>query len=256
MIENQVIFISGGAGLLGSSFCRKIAQHGGHPVVGETNVDAAKKLVESLHEDFPACRAEALYVDINDKDSIQKILSGIHNKYGRIDAIVNSAYPRNSCYGRDFFDVAYTDFCENINLNLGGYFLMSQQFAAYFANQGKGNIINIASIYGIMAPRFEIYENNNLSMPVEYAVIKAAIIHLTRFMAKRFKGLNIRVNAISPGGILKDQPREFLKKYNAFGCQKGMLDASDVDGALLFLLSDDSSFITGQNLVVDDGWSR
>jgi len=124
----------------------------------------------------------------------------VHETYGRIDALVNNAYPRNKHYGRFLMDVEYDDFCDNLNLNLGGYFLTSQQFAAYFLKQGFGNIVNIASIYGVVAPKFEIYENTPMTMPVEYAVIKSALIHLTKYFAKSFKGKNIRTNSLSPGG--------------------------------------------------------
>jgi NAD(P)-dependent dehydrogenase (short-subunit alcohol dehydrogenase family) len=125
----------------------------------------------------------------------------------------------------------------------------------YFQKQGYGNIINISSIYGAMAPKFEIYDNTEMTMPVEYAAIKSGMLHLTKYMAKYFKGKNIRVNAISPGGILNNQPSEFLSKYNQNCSTKGMLDAKDLNGTLIFLLSDMSNYINGQNIVVDDGFT-
>ena len=142
-----------------------------------------------------------------------------------------------------------------MNLNLGGYFLTSQQFASYFLQQGHGNIINIASIYGVVAPKFELYENTEMTMPVEYAVIKAGLIHLTKYMAKFFKGKNIRVNALSPGGILDAQPASFLDAYGRACINKGMLDKADLVGSLLYLLSDLSKCVNGQNLIVDDGFT-
>jgi len=124
----------------------------------------------------------------------------------------------------------------------------------YFQKQGYGNIINISSIYGVISPKFEIYNNTGMTTPVEYAAIKSGMLHLTKYMAKYFKGKNIRVNAISPGGILDGQPEEFLKKYNKQCLTKGMLDKNDLNGALVFLLSDMSKFVNGQNLIVDDGF--
>lgn len=179
----------------------------------------------------------------------------LHSRYGRIDALVNNAYPRNKKYGEHFFNVEYSDFCENLSLNLGGYFLVSQQLAGYFQKQGRGNIINISSIYGLMAPKFEVYENTTMTMPVEYAAIKSSIIHLTKYMAKYFKGMNIRVNTLSPGGILDKQPEAFLRAYRKQCVNKGMLDKSDVRGTLIYLLSDLSTYVNGQNIVVDDGFS-
>ena len=179
----------------------------------------------------------------------------LHDRYKRIDALVNNAYPRNKNYGRHFFDVEYSDFIENLGLNLGGYFAASQQFARYFKEQGYGNIINICSIYGVVAPKFEIYNNTTMTMPVEYAAIKSGLIHLTKYMAKYFKGMNIKVNALSPGGIFDNQPEPFLEKYKDQCLNKGMLNNSDLKGTLVYLLSDMSRYVNGQNIVVDDGFS-
>ena len=183
------------------------------------------------------------------------LISTVHARYGRIDAVVNSAYPRNAQYGRKFFDVTHEDFCENISLNLGGMFLVCQKMAEYFQKQGHGNIINIASIYGVTAPKFEIYENTAMTMPVEYAAIKSAVIHLTKYMAKYLKGSHIRVNSISPGGILDKQPEVFLSAYKKLCVNKGMLDPAEITNALLFLIGDMSLNINGHNLIVDDGFS-
>ena len=194
-------------------------------------------------------------INITDKDSIIALINNISQKYGKIDALVNSAYPRNKNYGKHFFEVTYDDFCENIGMNLGGYFLTSQFFAKYFYEQGYGNIINLASIYGVIAPRFEIYDNTPMTMPVEYAAIKSGLIHLSKYMAKYFKGKNIRVNTISLGGIEDKQPEAFLKAYKEFCLNKGMLNPNDIAGTLIYLLSDLSKFVNGQNIVVDDGFT-
>ena len=124
-----------------------------------------------------------------------------------------------------------------------------------FLKQGHGNLINLASIYGIIPPKFEIYEGTQMTMPVEYAAIKSGIIHLTRYMAKYLKGKNIRVNSISPGGIKNNQDKKFEELYRLKTINKGMLDSSDLNGTLLFLLSDMGEFINGQNLIIDDGFS-
>ena len=128
-------------------------------------------------------------------------------------------------------------------------------FSEYFAKQGHGHIISIASVYGSIAPRFEIYEGLDKTMPVEYAAIKAAVIHLTKYMAKYFKGKNIRVNCISPGGAFNNEPKEFVKKYSSHSPMSRMVPSSDIANTLIFLLSDESSAVNGQNIIVDDGWS-
>ena len=247
LVRDKVVIVTGGAGLLGRTFCQAIADNGGIAVVAEYDIAIAEKLCTSLEN--------ASIVNITDKNSIKTLIATISEKYGRIDALVNSAYPRNKNYGKHFFDVAYSDFCENVGMNLGGYFLTSQQFATYFEKQGYGNIINLASIYGVIAPRFEIYDNTPMTMPVEYAAIKSGLIHLTKYMAKYFKGKNIRVNTISLGGIEDKQPEPFLKAYKEFCLNKGMLNAKDISGTVLYLLSDLSEFVNGQNIVVDDGFT-
>jgi len=255
MLRNKVIIITGGAGLLGRSFVRCVAEHGGIAVIADINKKTGSKLLRDLQS--ASLNKEGMFIelDITSKESIISMIEALHNKYDRIDALVNNAYPRNQNYGRKFEEVTYEGFCQNVSVHLGGYFLASQQLAQYFKKQRFGSIINIASIYGVIAPRFSIYENSAITMPVEYAAIKSAIIHLTKYMAQYFKGSSIRVNCISPGGILDGQPEEFLLRYNKLAATKGMLDPKDLQGTLLFLLSDMSVFINGQNIIVDDGWT-
>jgi len=254
MLQDKVVVVTGGAGLLGRSFARCIAEQGGTAVVADIDAAGATRVAEELALAFPG-RAEAASLDITDTNSIAVLITDLGRRYTRIDAVVNSAYPHNRNYGRKLEDVTYADFCENVDLHLGGYFLVAQQFGLFFRAQGAGNIINMSSIYGAAAPRFAIYAGTSMTMPVEYAAIKSAIIHLTRYFAQYFKGAGIRVNCLSPGGILDQQPADFLGAYNVHCNSKGMLDPADIAGALLFLLSDASQFITGQNFVVDDGWT-
>jgi NAD(P)-dependent dehydrogenase (short-subunit alcohol dehydrogenase family) len=257
VLNGKVVLVTGGAGLLGKEFVRSIVKNGGRAIVADTNEAAGLELVETLLKDkeLDASVATFLKLDITSKESICGGLSKVEKTFGQLDAVVNNAYPRNARFGRKFFDVEYADFCENLNLNLGGYFLMSQQASLLFKKQGFGNIVNISSIYGVMAPKFEIYEGTDMTTPVEYAAIKSALIHLTKYMAKYLKGSNIRVNCISPGGVLNRQPPVFLEAYRKQSLNKGMLAPQDLAGTLLFLLSDHSMSINGQNIVVDDGFS-
>ena len=250
-IKDKVVVVTGGAGLLDKTFCQAIATNGAIAIMAERELSVAEKAVEALGME----RIIPSQIDITDTNSIQKLITSISEKFGKIDALINSAYPRNKNYGKHFFDVTYDDFCENVGLNLGGYFLTSQQFAKFFYEQGYGNIINLASIYGVIAPRFEVYNNTSMTMPVEYAAIKSGLIHLSKYMAKYFKGKNIRVNTISLGGIEDKQPESFLRAYKEFCLNKGMLDAKDISGTVLFLLSDLSEYVNGQNIVVDDGFT-
>lgn len=254
MLDETVVVVTGGAGLLGRVFVRDIVNHGGTAIVADVDIAAATQFVSELPPKY-ADRAHAIKLDITNTASVTTLISSTLQRFGRIDSVVNNAYPRNSNYGRKLEDVTYEDFCQNLSLHLGGYFLVAQQFGLFFRSQKKGNIINMASIYGVMAPRFEIYFDTHMTMPVEYAAIKSAVIHLTRYFAQYFKNDNIRVNSLSPGGILDQQPESFLRSYRAFCSSKGMLEGKDISSVLLFLLSDASKYLTGQNLIVDDGFS-
>lgn len=254
MLDGRVVVVTGGAGLLGRTFVEAIARSGGIAIVADIDLSAAQHVAARIEAAFPG-RVAAASLDITERVSIQALLAELRSTYGRIDALVNNAYPRNRQYGRRLEDVTYEDFCDNVGRHLGGYFLVAQQFALEFRATGGGTIVNMASVYGVVAPRFGIYAGTPMTMPVEYAAIKSAVLHLTRYFAQYFKGDNVRVNAISPGGILDAQPEAFLDGYRAFAATKGMLDPADIEGALLFLLGDASRFVNGQNIVVDDGWS-
>lgn len=255
MLKGKVVVITGGAGLIGKEFVKAVVENDGIAIIADINEEIGLKVKEDLSKELNSTNIDFLKLDITSKFSLNECIKYLDDKYGRIDALVNNAYPRNKNYGKHFFDVEYSDFVENTGLNLGGYFTASQQFALYFQKQGYGNIVNISSIYGVVAPRFEIYENTTMTMPVEYAAIKSGLIHLTKYMAKYFKGMNIKVNALSPGGIFDSQPEPFLAKYKEQCLNKGMLDKSDMKGTLVYLLSDMSASVNGQNIIVDDGFS-
>ena len=253
MLNNQVVVVTGGAGFVGKAFVEAIVKDGGIAIIADISFDKGKEAKASFAAELQE-RVDVIELDITNKDSIAKQIECLSQKYGHIDALVNNAYPRNKNYGRHFFDVEYEDFNENVGLHLGGYFNASKYFAKYFVDQGHGNIINISSIYGLVAPRFNIYEGTKMTVPIEYAVIKSGLNHLTQYMAAYLKGKNIRVNTLTLGGILDGQPESFLKKYADECLNKGMLNPYDVVGSLLYLLSDQSKYVNGQNIVVDDGF--
>lgn len=252
MLANQVVFISGAAGLIGQRFVETCLQEGASVVAADLNEDQLNSLESKLSK-FSE-NLHTISLDLTSKEQVQQALKNSIERFGEITALVNTAYPRNSHYGRRFFDVEYDDFCENLSLNVGTTFLISKEFSSYFKDRQQGNIINLGSIYGVMAPDFDIYPEP-MTMPVEYAAIKAAIIHMTKYMAQMLREEGVRVNCISPGGILDAQPESFLTRYNKKCGQQGMLNATHLDSTLLYLLSDNSVAVTGQNIVVDDGFS-
>lgn len=250
-LQKKVVVITGSCGLLGKTFVKAILDNKGIAVAADINAEQLEKLKTEINSPD----LFTVILDITSETSIKSAIDSIQKKYSKIDALVNNAYPRNKNYGNDLEKVTYKDFCENTDLHLGGYFLCMQQFALFFKQQGHGNVISMSSIYGVIPPRFEVYEDAGFTMPVEYAAIKSGVVHLTKYFAKYYKGKNIRFNCISPGGILNNQDVSFLRKYNNLSLNKGMLDREDMAGTLLFLISEASQYINGQNIVVDDGFS-
>lgn len=255
LLSDKTVVLVGGAGLLGQTFAQALASHGATTVLADIDQDRASAACENIQNRVPNAKLYPEAVDITDIESLRALISRI-DKLGRIDAVVNNAYPRNKKYGRKLPDVTYADFCENLNLHLGGYFLSTQQFSEYFRQQDHGHVVNISSVYGVVPPRFDVYEGTSMTMPVEYAAIKSALQHLSLYFMRYYKGTALRFNVISPGGIFDHQPEAFLEKYMQYAQHKGMLDPVDIAGTLVYLISDLSAYVNGQNIVVDDGWSK
>jgi len=251
LLENKVILVVGAGGLLGREIVRSVVKEGGRVIAA----DIAPDLLHDLISELGGSKILPVKVDIGKKESVEDVFASAEVKWGQVAGAVNAAYPRNERYGRKALDVTYSDFCENVGLHLGGYFLFTQQCAVY-SNDKKidFSLVNLASIYGVVAPDFEIYENTNMTMPVEYAAIKSGVVHLGSYFSSLMKGSGFRVNTVSPGGISAGQPESFQIAYNKRCRSKGLLHEGDVTGSIVFLLSDFSSYICGQNIVVDDGF--
>lgn len=194
-------------------------------------------------------------VDITNQIDTKKFLNFIKNKFNRIDALIHCAYPKTKDWGMPFENLKYSSLSKNLSLQLGGTILVSQQIIKIFKMQNYGNLILLSSIQGVSPPKFEHYKGTKMSSPIEYGAIKSGIISITKYLAKSVRKTKIRVNCISPGGILDNQPTSFLKAYKKSCNSKGMLDPKDVSNTILFLCNDNSKYINGQNIIVDDGWS-
>jgi NAD(P)-dependent dehydrogenase (short-subunit alcohol dehydrogenase family) len=255
ILEGQVIVVTGGAGRIGRAFCKAIAREGGLAVIADTDIRKAEECALEIRNTFGISSALGVHLNITDSESIDTNINKLHQQFGKITAVVNNAYPRNSNYGKIVEEVTYESFAENVSQHTGGYFLTSQRFARYFKDQGCGNVVIMGSVYGLIAPRFEIYNGTDMTMPVEYAVIKAGLLHLTRYLAQYYKGFGVRVNSLSPGGVFNNQDASFIKNYSANTMGNRMLSPVDLEGTLLYLLSPASAHVTGQNITVDDGWT-
>lgn len=246
-LKNKIAIVVGGAGLIGSEIVKGLSDFGAKVYIADTNKKAAGKI---------RCKGvKFIYLDITSEDSIRKALSEIYNEAKKIDALINCAYPRTGDWGLKLEDVPFDSWKDNVNNHLGGYFLCSKVAADLMKKNAKGVIINFASIYGVVAPDFSIYQGTKMTMPVAYSAIKGGIITFTKYLATYLAKYNIRANVISPGGVFNGQDSTFLKKYARRTPLNRMADPKDIVGAVVFLSSDASSYITGQNLIVDGGWS-
>lgn len=252
LLKNKVILVVGAGGLLGREIVRSVVQEGGRVIAADMNL----ALVTPLADEFGEDKVSPIQVDITDKTSIQNVFNMDVDSWYPVTGAVNTAYPRNKNYGRKALEVTYEDFCENVGLHLGGFFLFMQQCAAYSKkNNVEFSLVNMSSIYGSVAPKFDIYENTDMTMPVEYAAIKSAVEHSTTYFNAYMKGTGFRANCVSPGGISAGQPSAFVASYENKCSRKGMLDSRDVTGTVSYLLSDLSVCVISQNIIVDDGFS-
>ena len=251
MLKNLVVAISGSSGKIGLSFAHSILENGGCVILGDMNDRESLKVLKV----YGSNRVGIFKKDLTIEKNILDFIKFGKKKFKIINAAVHCAYPRNKNWGKEIQDLKMSDLSINLSLQLGGAIIFSKVFMEYFLNTKQGNLIHISSIQGFASPKFKHYSGTNMSSPIEYSAIKAGIISITKYLAKYYKSKNIRVNCISPGGIVDNQPKNFLKKYNEECNFKGMLNPTDLNGALIFLLSNSSKFINGQNLIIDDGWS-
>jgi len=254
ILEGKVLAVIGGNGLVGVETVNSIVKHGGTVETGSRSGNIVPTLLDNFSYEERK-RVNATKVDVNNPESVEIFFKDILQRHGQCNGVINLSFPRNEQFGAKFEDVTYSSFLENVGNHLGGAFLVCQKAAAILTSQDSCSIVNCASVYGFMTPRFDIYKNTHMTKEVEYITAKAAIIQLTRYLAQYLKRKGFRINCISPGGILDSQPQPFVDRYNAQCNIKGMLDSKDIVGTIVFLLSDLSTHLTGQNIVVDDGFS-
>jgi NAD(P)-dependent dehydrogenase (short-subunit alcohol dehydrogenase family) len=251
MLKDNVVAITGGAGLIGTAFSKAIIENGGRVIIG----DIASNRGKELQDKFGADKALFIKVNTSDTNSIDKFLELGKNHFGKIDSAIHCAYPRSEQWGTKFEGLKAGGLKDDLFNQLGGAILFSQRLISFYRDQGYGNLVHVSSIQGVAAPKFEHYEGTKMVSPIEYSAIKSGIISITKYLAKYCKGQNIRVNCVSPGGILDNQPEVFLEKYNSTCSSKGMMNAQDLNGTIVYLLSNMSKYVNGQNIVIDDGWT-
>ena len=241
-LKNKIIIVTGGSGLIGSELVANITKEEGFAINADINIETTNDLA-------------LINCDITNNASIDQCIQLVIKKYGRIDGIVNNAYPRTNDWGVKFEEIPFQSWQQNVDWQLNSCFYLIQQVSKYLILQKEGSIVNIASIYGMVGPDFGVYEGTTMTMPAAYSAIKGGLINFTRYLAAYLGQYNVRVNAVSPGGIFNNQNTTFVNNYNSKVPLKRMGLPVDIAPTVSFLLSNEASYITGQNIAIDGGWT-
>lgn len=252
-LKGKTAFVSGGAGLLGSEVSCALSGAGARVIILDIDAGKAEDVKKRINE--AGFNADYVYFDIADTENIEKTINALFEKYEGADIWVNAAYPRTKDWAAPLEDVNVNSWRKNIDMHLNGYYFSAQKIAECMKKQKSGSIINFASIYGIVGPDFSLYEDTNMTMPPAYSAIKGAVVNFTKHLASYYGKHNIRVNSVSPGGVRDAQPEKFISRYSEKTPLGRMANKEDITGAVIFLASDASGYVTGHNLVVDGGWS-
>lgn len=242
LMKDKIILVTGGSGLLGKEMISDIRKKGGIAInvdlIVETNLDRGE-----------------LQVDITNDESIQNAIDQVFLKYKRIDGLVNNAYPRTFDWGEKFENVKPDSWRKNIDMQLNSTFVFCQKVLKIMVDQKAGSIVNIASIYGLVGNDFTVYEEYGGTSPAAYSAIKGGVINFSRYLASYHGHNGIRINCVSPGGILENQHPSFISRYESKVPMRRLGKPDDIAPSVTFLLSDEAKYITGHNLIVDGGWT-
>jgi NAD(P)-dependent dehydrogenase (short-subunit alcohol dehydrogenase family) len=255
--------VTGGGGLLGSGFCQTLGAAGASVAVLDSDDSRAREVEGRIEAD--GGRAISVRGDVTSRESLQEAVGRVEATLGPVEILVNCAArdPKFDPAHRESGSNAFESYPlamweEGLRVNLTGMFLASQAVAPGMVVRGRGNIINICSTYGLVGPDQRLYEEDGKPTqfkPVYYSVTKAGVLGFTRYLAAYYAGKNIRVNALTPGGVFQGHDDGFVARYAARTMLGRMANEDEMNAALLFLASDASSYMTGSNLVVDGGWT-
>ncbi|HEY6802561.1 MAG TPA: SDR family oxidoreductase [Pyrinomonadaceae bacterium] len=265
-LTDRVAVVTGGAGMLGMQHCAAIAEAGGHAVVADLSADLVNDAANFLTKTYGVA-ALGVTVDITQKQQVEAMVSHVKDHFGSIDILINNAAltVKGGGQGASDYFAAFEDYPldlwqKALDVNLTGVFLCCQAVGRVMVAQKSGVVLNIASDVGTISPDHRIYEKaihphtgRPFNTPIAYATTKAGVINLTRYLATYWASSGIRVNSISPGGVYADHDPDFVKELTFRIPMNRMANPDEYKGAVLFLISDASSYMTGANLIIDGG---
>lgn len=228
---------------------RRLIKQGYNVIIIDTKISKINKFKNSK------IKPEIIRADINKENDIKKFILLCSKKFKSIDALVHCAYPKTKDWGTKFESLKQESLNKNLNNQLGSTIILSKNIINQFLKQKYGNLILLSSVMGSNNPKFETYRGTTMYSPIEYSAIKSGIISITKYMAKYYSKKNLKINCVSPGGIKSSQPKKFIKNYRKQCNSIGLLNPDHVVNAIIFLLSDKSNAVSGQNIVIDDGYS-
>ena len=252
-LKDRISLVTAGAGpQFGSSLSEGLAEAGATVITASRSLENNQKFAENLRQQ--GYDAHGMEVDISEPDSIGRLRDEIIERFGRLDVLVNSALARDG-HGGSFDEQSPERCARSAAGDFVGLFQICHSFIGDMVKQGRGSIINISSIYGVVSNDPNLYRGTEMTQSATYNFVKAGMINFTRYLACYYGKHGVRANCISPGGYLADHPKPFLKAYNERVPLGRMLENDDIKGAVVFLASDASNYVTGDNLMVDGGWT-
>jgi NAD(P)-dependent dehydrogenase (short-subunit alcohol dehydrogenase family) len=249
-LKSKVVILTGAAGLYGRGLTSRLADAGARLVIASRNVDNLRRVVEEEQQHGHDLFAEPL--DLSSKQSVIELVERVLERFGRIDGLINNAYLR-VMKGGPAGPVEQWE--ESLKANATGLLNITRACGEAMCKQGSGSIVNIGSILGVVGPNPWLYEGTSMSAPPDYFFNKGGMGQLTRYFASWYGSHNVRVNCLSPGGYFNHQDPKFLERYEKMTMLGRMANDDDLAGAVIFLLSDSSSYITGTNIPVDGGYT-
>jgi len=253
-LTGKVIVISGGCGLIGRAFCEAAAQFGANVVVADIPISKPSEFAKQLTE-RNKIECIGIEVEVENKDSVNKLKDVVLQKFGKIDGLVTGHQNKSHLIFEPFEEVSEENWDKVVEVNLKGTFLLCQIIGSYMASRGEGAIVNIPSTYSVVAPNQNLYKGTKMGCPAAYSASKGGIDALSQYLASYWAAKGVRVNMITPHGVWNNHEEAFEKNFANFSPMERMSYNHEVAPALIYLLSDASTYVTGNNMLVEGGWT-